>query len=115
MLINKTTNKTIIKKTIKAYSFFKKFKGLMFENEKKFDYALIFKFNKIGTTINAIHMLFVFFPIQIIYLNENKKVIEINTIKPWTIYYAPKKPAKYLIELPINIKGIKLSDELKWS
>ncbi|MBN2127667.1 MAG: DUF192 domain-containing protein, partial [Candidatus Diapherotrites archaeon] len=69
MLYNKSSKKTIINEIKKADSFFSKFKGLMFESKKKFDYALVFEFTHKGTTINAIHMLFVFFSIDAVYLN----------------------------------------------
>ena len=45
-------------------------------------------------------MIFVFFPIDVIYLNKNKKVIEMKSnFRPFT-FYSPKKNAKYVIELP---------------
>ncbi|MFH1587709.1 MAG: DUF192 domain-containing protein [Candidatus Diapherotrites archaeon] len=116
MLENKTKKSKILDKTRIADSHWKKFKGLMLESKKNFDYALIFEFAEQGTLINAIHMLFVFFPIDAIYLDENKKAVDIKrNLKPWTLYYAPKKPAKYLIELPEEKgKEIELNDELNW-
>jgi uncharacterized protein len=117
LLYNKTSKKTIMNKIKIAKTFYSKFKGLMFESKKKFDYALVFEFTQKGTTINAIHMLFVFFSIDAVFLNENKKVIEIKkNLKPWTLFYAPKKPAKYLIELPEGKSNeIKLNDEIEWN
>ncbi len=45
-------------------------------------------------------MCFVFFPIDVIYLDKNKKVIEMKqNFKPWT-FYNPRKKSKYIIELP---------------
>jgi hypothetical protein len=116
MLENKTKAKKIINKVKLADSFFKKFKGLMLESKQKFDYALIFEFAEQGTARNAIHMLFVFFPIDAVYLDENRKVVDIaRNLKPFALFYAPKKPAKYLIELPKGkTEGIELNDEMNW-
>lgn len=48
------------------------------------------------------HMFFVFFPIDLLFLDEEKKVIEIKrNFKPFTIY-KQKWPARYCIELREN-------------
>jgi len=95
-MIKNKTKKTIISKKHKlCKSDFSKALGLMFSLKP---HTLIFEFNKEKKV--SLHMLFVFFPIDVIYLNENKKVVEIkNNFKPFTFYH-PKKNAKYLIELP---------------
>jgi len=45
-------------------------------------------------------MLFVFFPIDVIFLNSKKKVVDKTTLNPWQLNYTPKIPSKYVIELP---------------
>ena len=100
MMINKTKNKIIVKKTSFCKTILQKAKGLMFSKKLK-DKALIFIFNK--EKIISLHMLFVFYPIDIIFLDKNKKVIEIKqNFKPFT-FYKNRKPAKYIVELPENI------------
>ncbi len=59
---------------------------------------LVFAFNK--DTHVPLHMLFVFFPIDVLYLNKNKQVIEVKqNFKPFT-FYTPKVKARYVVELP---------------
>lgn len=59
--------------------------------------TLVFIFKK--EKINPLHMLFVFYPIDVLFLDKNKKVAEIkNNFKPFT-FYTPKKKSKYIIEL----------------
>ena len=49
--------------------------------------------------IIPLHMLFVFFPINVLFLNKNKKIVEIkNNFKPFT-FYTPKNKAMYIVEL----------------
>jgi uncharacterized membrane protein (UPF0127 family) len=115
MLYNKTTKKKIIEKTKIADSFFKRFKGLMFSSKP--DYALIFELEKEGKLNSSIHMLFVFYPIDVIYLNSEKKVVDIKyNFKPFSLNYTPKKASKYFIEFATGIiqKKIGLNDELEW-
>lgn len=116
MLFNQTTQKKIIDSVHVADSAWKKFRGLMFEKKKRFDYVLIFDFGRETTWGASIHMLFVFFPISLVYLNEKKYVVDIKqSIQPWTVNYTPKKQARYLVELPPeNGKKISLGDELNW-
>jgi len=65
---------------------------------KKPDKALIFDFKK--EKIISLHMLFVFYPIDVIFLNKDKKVVEIKgNFRPFR-FYIPKKRAMYVIEVP---------------
>ena len=116
MLLNKTTKKKIIDKTFIAKTPWQKMKGLMFEDAKKFNYGLIFCLPRESIANSTIHMLFVFFPIDLVYLNKDKKVVDIaKNILPFSLGYAPKKPSKYFVELPVGkSKKIKLGDELQW-
>jgi uncharacterized membrane protein (UPF0127 family) len=88
-------------------------RGFMF---KKYEMPLIFIFKK--ETYISIHMLFVFFSIDLIYLDKNKKVIELKKkVKPFIGGYFPKKKAKYLIEIKkgeILKKNIEMGDILEF-
>ena len=74
---------------------FSKFIGLMFS--KKQNRVLIFNFNKYK--IIYLHMLFVFYPIDVLFLDKNKIVVDKKeNFKPFT-FYKSKKKAMYAIEL----------------
>ena len=73
MYIKNTTKKTLIVKNAKVCkSIFSKTFGLMFSKKK----SLIFIFNK--EKIIPLHMFFVFYPIEVSFLNKNKIVVEIK-------------------------------------
>ena len=70
--------------------------GLMFSRQKN----LIFNFKKEKKDI--IHMFFVFYPIDLIFLDKKKQIIELKqNLKPFKIY-KQKNKAKYLLELKNN-------------
>ncbi|MBI2106191.1 DUF192 domain-containing protein [Candidatus Woesearchaeota archaeon] len=69
-----------------------KFRGLMFSKKRN----LIFDLNN---KREVIHGFFVFFPIQLYFLDESFKVLEKEILKPFRIYI-PKVKAKYLVEIP---------------
>ena len=74
--------------------------GLMF-SKKIVDTGLIFVFDKPIKT--ELHMFFVFFPIDVLFLDDSRKVIEIKeNFKPFTVYF-PKNKFSYVIELPYGV------------
>ncbi len=73
-----------------------KARGLMFSRKKN----LVFVFNK--EKIIALHMLFVFFPIDVLFLDKEKKIVEIKeNFRPFSFYSSENK-AKYVVELTEN-------------
>lgn len=115
MLKNLTKNQIISKHVIPCKSFWEKSIGLMFSFERKMKgKALIFYFNQEQKV--SIHMFFVFYPIDVIWLDENKRVVEQKTLCPFTIYY-PKHKAKYVIEADKGIlkqTGTAKGDLVNW-
>jgi len=110
MILNKTKKFMIIKQAKLCKSIFSKAFGFMF-HFKKPGYALVFIFNSERRA--DLHMLFVFFSIDVLFLDKNKRVVEIKkNFKPFT-YYAPKKKAQYVIELPVGvIRKTKIGDKI---
>ena len=86
--------------------------GLMF-HKKINNIGYVFKFKK--EKIVPLTMMFVFFSIDVLFLDGEKKVVEIvEGLKPFRNYW-PKRKAKYVIELPVNTikeKEINIGDKL---
>jgi len=100
MIINKTKNKIMANEFRLCKNFICKLVGLMFSKKKK-DFALIFEFKKDKRV--SLHTFFVFYPIDIVFLNEKKEVIEIKeNMKPFSFYF-PKNKASYIIEFQTRI------------
>jgi len=93
MIKNLTKNTTISQKCFFCESAWSKAIGLMFAFRPK---TLLFVFKK--PTKICLHNIFVFFPIDLIYLNSEMKVVELkHEFLPFSLY-RPKKKAVYLIE-----------------
>ena len=96
---NITKNKVLINSAVLCESILSKSIGLMFTKNKK--QSLIFKFD--GEKTIALHMFFVFYPIDVLFLDKNKIVVDKKeNFKPFT-FYNSKKKAMYAIELPNGI------------
>ena len=68
-------------------------RGLMFSKKRN----LMFVFDKEKRI--PLHMFFVFFPIDVLFLDKNKRIVEIKkNFKPFT-FYKSKEKAKYVVEL----------------
>jgi uncharacterized membrane protein (UPF0127 family) len=95
-----------------ADSFFKRFKGLMFRKEPLKNEGLWI------IPCNAVHMFFMNFQIDVIFLNEQNQVVKAyQSLKPWRIT-KPIKTAFSTLELPagsIQKLGIKVGQTVKCS
>ncbi|MFP4656170.1 MAG: DUF192 domain-containing protein [Candidatus Woesearchaeota archaeon] len=89
--------------------------GLMFHPKIK-DFGLIFEFRE--DVVASIHMFFVFFKIDVIWLDKDKKVVDKKEhISPFTPHVRPSAKSRFFIELPdgtINKKKIKEEDYMSW-
>ena len=112
MLYNHTRKGRIVSKVRHCRNSGEKARGLMFSLPIR-DECLVFHFNppkKID-----LHMMFVFYPIDVIFLDKGRKVVEMKeNFLPFTLHISRKK-ANYVVELPngaINAKEIRLGDRL---
>lgn len=115
VLINKTKGNNLGKLEI-ANSFMSRFMGLMLK--KDIDGGLILKLPSTRSRRgSAIHMFFMRISLDIIFANEEKKVVDLVSIDPWKTY-TPKAPAKYVIEMEkgsINTYRLEIGDELDFT
>ena len=99
-----------------ADSFISRFLGLMFR--KDLERGLILKLpSSRSRRGSAIHMFFMRFPLDIIFADADKKIVDMVSIGPWKTY-TPKAPAKYVIEMKkgtINKFDLEIGDELDFT
>lgn len=80
-----------------ANSFMSRFMGLMFKGSV--DKGLVLKIPPgRGRRGSGIHMFFMRIPLDVLFLDADKKVVDAVILNPWQMYN-PKKPARYVIEL----------------
>lgn len=113
-LTNKTRGRAIADRVERADSFWRRFRGLMLRRKFSAGNAMLFKFSHPGRY--SIHMFFVRFPIDLLYLDSKFTVVELRSgLKPWRIY-RPKTKASHLVELPrgtISRTRTKVGDKLR--
>ncbi|MCD6226213.1 MAG: DUF192 domain-containing protein [Candidatus Aenigmarchaeota archaeon] len=116
MIVKNRAKTTEIKNVKVANSIISKIKGLIFK--KKGRLLLKFWFQD----YHKIWMLFMKFPIDLVFIDKNKKIVDIiENIKPitfdiktWKIY-SPKKKCKYILEVEsglVKSKKFSIGDQL---
>ncbi len=101
-----------------ADTYLKKTVGVMFRRHLPQGFAMIFDMGLEMRAGIAIHMLFVFVSIDIVYLDRDRRIVDIKRrVLPWIGLAWPKKPARYAIELPAGAAGehgLKEGEVLQW-
>ena len=117
MIRNKTKKTVVAVDHSICGTILSKARGLMFRRQSFVEKtSLVFVFDDYVRT--SLHMFFVFFPIDVVFLDEKKNVVEIKEgFKPFSVYI-PKKKFMYVIELPdekIGMSKISVEDVLEWN
>ena len=114
-IVNKTKG-TYLDGAEMADSFFSRFRGLMLK--KNLERGLILKIPAgRGRRGSAIHMFFMRIPLDLVFLDEAKIVVDTVTLKPWQTY-TPKAPARYVIEFRTGVlsnSSTEIGDELDFT
>lgn len=98
-MIRNATKKTLLIKEHHVYSsLLAKALGLMFRFRAP-KWAVVFPFSPPSKA--SIHMFFVFFSLDIVWLDKDFRVLEARTLRPWSVY-SPIDKASWVLELPMG-------------
>jgi hypothetical protein len=73
-------------------------RGFMFRRKLEPGEALLFVNPRETIADAAIHMLFVGMPLGVVWLDSARRVVDTVLAQPWRVHYAPRRPAKYILE-----------------
>jgi len=110
-------NNVILADNVRHYTnIFLRSKGLRFAKPLRRGQAIVLEAVKESTMETTIDMFFVFFPIDVLWLNKEKEVIDLRrSVKPFTPMIIPRKPAKYVVELKKGVtNNIKIGDKIEF-
>lgn len=114
-IVNKTKGTNLGNADV-ADSFFSRFKGLMMV--KNIERGLILKLpSDRSRRASGIHMFFMRIPLDVVFADSDKKVVDTVTLDPWTTY-TPVAPARYVIELEkgkLTESNTEIGDELDFT
>lgn len=115
-LINARSGEVLAGRVEMCDTFLKRGRGLMLRRRLDQDHVLVFVESRESVQLAAIHMLFVFFSIAVIWLDGDRRVVDSKLARPFRPYYAPARPARYYVEgSPALLGRVRAGDVLTWS
>jgi uncharacterized membrane protein (UPF0127 family) len=113
LLRNRRTGEVLARRVVRCDTFFSRARGLTFRRALGEDEVYIFSQDRESVTSTTIHMLFVFFPIAVVWLDSRMRVVDTALAKPWRPYYAPRQPAQFFLEgHPSLLEKVQSGDEI---
>ena len=90
-------------------------RGLMFRSSLAPGQALLLVEGRDSRLDTAIHMLFVFMDLAVIWINSEKVVVDTVLARAWRPAYAPRQPARYILEIhPDRLNEFKIGDKIEF-
>lgn len=112
-LILSRTGTTLLEDVRWCDSFGCKLRGLMFRRELPPGEGLLFVENRTSRVDASVHMLFMAFPIAVVWLDEDFRIVDQTLARPWRLAYVPSRPARYTLEAnPELLTRVEIGDEL---
>lgn len=97
-------------------SFGSKLRGFTFRRQLGRADGLVLVEKKDSKVNTSIHMLFVFFDLGVIWVNDAGEVVDTVLAKPWRLSYVPAAPARYVIEgHPDLLAQVKPGDHIRFA
>lgn len=116
MLRNLTTGEILAQRVVRCDTFWKRGRGLMFRRGLPEGEVYFFEGGRESVVEASIHMLFVFFPIAVVWLDRDGRVVDKALAQPFRPYYAPQRPARSYVEGdPSLLGGVSVGDELEFT
>jgi hypothetical protein len=96
-------------------SFLCRLRGLMFRSSLAPGQGLLLVEGRDSRIDTAIHMLFVFMDLAVIWINSEKVVVDTVLARAWRPAYAPRQPARYILEIhPVRLKEFNIGDKIEF-
>lgn len=86
-------------------SFFCRLRGLMFRRTLNAGDGLLLVDRRDTILNSSIHMLFLNFDLAIAWINNQGEVVDTALARRWHLSYAPKHPARYVLEMSAERMG----------
>jgi uncharacterized membrane protein (UPF0127 family) len=96
-------------------SFLCRLRGLMFRSRLAHDQGLLLVEARDSRMDTAIHMLFVFMDLAVVWINSDLTVVDTVLARAWRPAYVPRRPARYILEItPGRLNEFKVGDAIRF-
>lgn len=113
--LNETQGMIVVPRLRRADTFFARLRGLTFRRALAEDEGLWLLGRRESRVDAAIHMLFVFFPIGVLWLDDQQIVVDKVVAHPFRPFYVPRSPAKSVLECqPAVLQRVAVGDRIRF-
>ncbi len=110
-LKDQATGEMILPDVVWCAGFLCKLRGLQFRQSLRPGEALLLVEDRDSVMLTAIHMFFVNFDLGVVWINAAGRVVDKVRAKPWRPSYAPREPARYVLETdPAFLDRVNIGD-----
>ena len=96
-------------------SFFCRLRGLTFRRQLAPEEGLLLVESRESRLDAAIHMLFVWFELGVVWINDSGLIVDACLARPWRPSYVPRYPARFVLEMaPVRLDDFRVGDEVKF-
>ena len=96
-------------------SFCCRLRGLTFRRSLPSREGLLLVQGRDSRVDSSIHMLFVWFDLAVVWINNAQQVVDIRLARSWRPAYAPARPARYVLEIsPERLGDFNVGDQLQF-
>ena len=114
-MTNLTSGESVARTVVRCDTFWKRGRGLMFRRGLDEDEVYLFVEGRESVAKTTIHMFFVFFPIAVVWLDGQKRVVDKVLARPFRPYYKPRQAAQYFVEgHPSLLERVEIGDRVKF-
>jgi uncharacterized membrane protein (UPF0127 family) len=110
---DRRSGRVLVERARWCASFGLRLRGLMFRPPLRSGEALILVEGRDSRAAAAIHMFGVSFPIAVVWIDNSGQVVDKVLALPWRPYYAPRAPARFILEtVPKFLERVTIGDEV---
>ena len=114
-IIHAESGRILIPQAKWCNSFTTKLRGFTFRRQLEPQEGLVLVETADSRVSTAIHMLFVFCALGVVWVNNAGEVVGTVVAKPWRLSYMPPAPARYVIEgQPNLVNQVQVGDHIEF-
>jgi uncharacterized membrane protein (UPF0127 family) len=114
-VIHAETGRELLPRARWCDSFGSQLRGFMLRRRLEAGEGLVLVQSKESRINSAIHMLFVFFDLGVLWVDDAGRVVDRVRARRWRLQYAPRAPARYVVEAhPDILSRVEVGDRIEF-
>lgn len=114
-IVHAESGRVLVERARWCDGFAAKLRGFLFRRALEEGEGLVLVERRESRMSTAIHMLFVFLDLGVIWVNGDGEVVDTVRARPWRLSYAPQAPARYVVEAdPGMLTQVAVGDHVRF-